>query len=122
MPTMDQLPAREEPASPNVAIANAIVRLYRTHFGRGPTKARAILNGDVVAVLLEDVLTTAEKTLVERGHTDQVVEQRMILQYAIAEEFTGAVEDATGRKVRLFVSGVNAVASSASELFALEPE
>ena len=118
----DQATQRDGPASATVAISNAIVQLYRTHFGRGPTKARVVWQGDVVTVLLEDVLTTAERTLVEAGHVNQVVEQRMILQYAMADQFTGAVEESTGRKVRLFVSGVNAEAASATEVFALQPD
>jgi uncharacterized protein YbcI len=117
-----QRPTREGPVSPSVTISNSIVRLYRTHFGRGPTKTRVILQGDLVAVLLEDVLTTAERTLVESGHSQQVSTQRTLLQYALADQFASAVEEATGRTVRMFVSGVNAEASSASELFALEPE
>src|SRR6185369_5444792 len=58
------------------AIANAIVRLHAEHYGRGPTRARAHVAEDFVLVVLEDVFTTAERTLVAAGRADRVREAR----------------------------------------------
>ena len=45
-------------AAPLLEISNAMVRLYKDAFGRGPTKARAMLAGtDVVLVVLGDGFT-----------------------------------------------------------------
>ena len=39
-------------------ISNAMVRLYKEAYGRGPTKARALFAGpDTLVVLLEDSMT-----------------------------------------------------------------
>jgi hypothetical protein len=46
----------------------------------------------------------------------------MHFQYLGEEDFVGAVERITGRKVRAFVSGVDTRRDAASELFYLEPE
>ena len=42
-------------------VSNAMIRLYKEYFGRGPTQARAHWAGpDSLVVLLEDTLTPAE--------------------------------------------------------------
>ena len=45
----------------------AVVRLFSEHTGRGPTKARTTIDGELVVVLLHDSMTHAEKTLVQAG-------------------------------------------------------
>jgi uncharacterized protein YbcI len=43
-------------------VANAMVRLFKEQFGRGPTKARASWAGpDVLTVVLENTFTPAER-------------------------------------------------------------
>src|SRR5690242_8965497 len=54
------------------AVANAIVRLHAEYYGRGPTRARAHVADDHVLVVLEDVFTTAERTLVAAGRGEHV--------------------------------------------------
>ena len=67
--------------SPLLDISNAMVRLYKETFGRGPTKARAHFAGpDTLAVLLEDTLTVAERRLVALGEHERVREHRLFLQ------------------------------------------
>jgi hypothetical protein len=47
--------------SPLLQISNAMVRLYKEAFGRGPTKARSQFVGtDTLVVVLEDSMTVAE--------------------------------------------------------------
>src|SRR3954451_8628714 len=50
-----------------LAVSNAIVRLHKKYFGKGPTKARAYYDGDVITVVLRDVYTRAELTLLGGG-------------------------------------------------------
>jgi len=45
----------------------------------------------------------------------------MHFQYMSEDDFVGAVEEITGRKVRAFVSGMDTRNDVASELFYLEP-
>jgi uncharacterized protein YbcI len=103
------------------AVANAVVRLHAEHFGRGPTRARAHITEDFVLVVLEDVLTVAERTLVAAGHGRRVEAARSLLAEAVHQRFVETVEDLTGRTVRAYVSRTSADPELATELFILEP-
>jgi uncharacterized protein YbcI len=104
------------------ALANAVVRLHAEHFGRGPTRARAHVAEDFVLVVLEDVFTTAERTLVAAGRADKVRETRAAFAEVMRERFCAAVEDAVGRRVRAYFSETHVDPEMAVELFVLEPE
>jgi uncharacterized protein YbcI len=104
------------------AIANAIVRLHAEHYGRGPTRARAHVADDFVLVVLEDVFTTAERTLVAAGRAQQVKETRDALAEAMRERFCDAVELVCGRRVRAYFSQTHVDPEMAVELFLLEPD
>ena len=104
-------------------VSNAMVRLYKEMFGRGPTKARSGLSGpDTLVCTLEDTFTPAERKMVEADELQRLRELRMYFQHASENEFVGAVEQITGRKVRAFVSGMDVHRDVATEVFYLEPE
>ena len=88
-----------------LAISNAVVRLHKKYFGKGPTKARAYFDGDVVTCVLSDVYTRAERTLLENGHTATVLNHRHALQEAVRDEFVAAIEQITERTVVGFFTG-----------------
>ncbi|MGN6188997.1 MAG: Na-translocating system protein MpsC family protein [Conexibacter sp.] len=91
------------------AVANEMVRLYKEQFGRGPMKARANWCGDdLLCVTLEETLTPAERNLAALGQHERLRETRMFFQYATVREFCEPVERITDRKVRSFVSGMDA--------------
>jgi uncharacterized protein YbcI len=103
-------------------ITNAMVRLYKELFGRGPTKARTNYAGpDTLVSTIENSLTPAERNMLELDEHQKVREVRMFFQHASEAEFTGAVEEITGRKVRAFVSGMDTHRDVSSEVFYLEP-
>jgi uncharacterized protein YbcI len=114
-----ELPA--DRGSARSAIATAIVRLHAENYGRGPTRARAHLHEDYVLVVLEDVLTTAERTLVAAGHSAQVEAARDALNEILRPQFVEAVESVTGRRVRAFFCQTHFDPEAAVELFLLEP-
>jgi hypothetical protein len=62
------------------AISRAVVRLFSDHTGRGPTKARTTIDGELVVVLLHDSMTHAEKTLVQAGKHAEVLQIRRTFQ------------------------------------------
>jgi uncharacterized protein YbcI len=101
-----------------------MVRLYKEQFGRGPTKARSSWSGrDMVVVLLEDTLTPAERNLVYLGEFQRLRDTRMLFQYSFVKQFCAPVERITGRKVRSFISGIDAEADGTSlEVFVLHPD
>jgi uncharacterized protein YbcI len=123
-PSIDrELPDRSsEGGSARSAIANAVVRLHAEHYGRGPTRARAHVADDHVLVILEDVFTTAERTLVAAGRGDHVKASRDAFNDVFRDAFVGAVETITGRRVRAFFCQTHLDPEMAVELFVLEPE
>jgi uncharacterized protein YbcI len=104
------------------AISNELTRLHREYYGRGPTRARAYIQDDLVAVVLEETFTRAERTLVDRGEIDAIQQIRRRFQQQMADEFTAVVEQATGRKVRAFLSETNLEADVSVEIFILAEE
>jgi uncharacterized protein YbcI len=66
-----------------MAISNEMVRIYKTLFGRGPTKARTNWAGpDALTVLLEDTLTPAERNMVKMDEHQRLRDVRMFRQSA----------------------------------------
>jgi uncharacterized protein YbcI len=62
------------------AVSNAMVKLHKEQFGRGPTNARSYFAGpDTLVCTLEDALLPAERTMVEMGEHHRVRESRMFL-------------------------------------------
>ena len=85
-------------------ISKEIVRLQAEYYGKGPTKAKTYIVDDLVVVVLEESFTRAEKTLVERGEREAIQQIRRRFQQQMAESFISIVEQATGRRVRTFLS------------------
>lgn len=82
------------------AITNGIVKLFRDYYGRGPTKAKTyFLDDTYVVCVLEETMTTVERTLVECGKGDMVRQVRLTFQEAMGDEFMGVVSTALGRPV-----------------------
>jgi uncharacterized protein YbcI len=119
--TEPDLPVSDR-GSARSAIANAVVRLHAEHYGRGPTRARAHISDDFVLVLLEDVFTTAERTLVAAGRGEEVKRSRDAFNDVLRDRFVAAVEGATGRRVRAFMCETHLEPELAVELFILEPD
>ena len=120
----DGLKTDGRPRSPvTLQIAEEMVRLYKTTFGRGPTRARAdFANRDLIIVSLENTLTPAERKMAALGEHQRLRDVRLYFQHVTEAEFTEIIERVTGRTVRGFVSGLDTRADIATEIFYLEPE
>ena len=103
-------------------ISREIVRLQAEYYGKGPTKAKTYLVEDLVVVVLEETFTRAEKTLAERGERDAIEHIRRRFQQQMADSFTSIVEQATGRKVRAFLSETDIDTDVSVETFLLAEE
>ena len=116
--------ASGEDSSPVGAVAaeisNAIVHLLSERYGRGPTKAKTYLFDNYVFCVLQNVLTTAEQTLVDSGQAELVRKTRLAFQEALADEFTQAVAEATGKRVVAYHSQVVFEPDMGFEIFVLE--
>ena len=102
-------------------ISRAVVKIHAEHYGRGPDRAKTIWQRDVIVCLLEEVYTPAERTLIQAGRFDQVRSLRTAFEDEVEPLLRAAVEAVTGRRVRAFLSQVNADPELASEVFVLEP-
>jgi uncharacterized protein YbcI len=103
-------------------ISNAVVRIYKEQFGRGPTMAKSsYADSNTLVCTLRDTLTPAERKMVGMGEQQRLRDLRMFLQYASEAEFRDAIEEITGRTVEAFISGIDAVNDVACEVFYLEP-
>jgi uncharacterized protein YbcI len=102
-------------------ISNAMVRIHKEHWGKGPTKARTIYTEDIVLTRLDQIFTQAETTLIRAGREEEVRNMRIAFQRELEHEFVGAVERLTGRKVQAFISEIHAGTNMGIELFVLEP-
>ena len=103
-------------------VSNGIVQLLRETYGRGPTKAKSYLNDNVLLVVLEDILTTVEKTLLDDGRDELVREVRLSYQTAESNRFKSVVEEALNRKVVTYHSQVTFDPPMGFEFFVLRPE
>jgi uncharacterized protein YbcI len=103
-------------------IANEIVRLQAEYYGKGPTRAKTYIVEDLVVVVLEESFTRAEKTLAQRGEREAIEHIRRRFQQQMADEFTSVVEQATARKVRVFLSETNIEQDVSVETFLLADE
>lgn len=100
-------------------VSRGVVSVYKEEFGRGPTRARAFFNDDVVTVVLEDSLTGVETSLVEHGEGDIVSRMRDGFQAAVCDRLVAIVEAETGREVKAFMSDHSVLPDYAVEIFVL---
>lgn len=102
-------------------ISNGLVTLLKEFYGRGPDAAKTHVNDDLVVCLLRGGFTRAEQTLLDGGHGDQVIQQRMVFQDVMRKRFEEVVEKATGRTVIGFMSGNQQDPDMICEVFVLAP-
>src|SRR5215210_1991265 len=114
-------PAARPDGSPSATISRAIVQLMARYSGRGPTRARTTVADDHVVVVLEEALTTSERSLVDAGERDLVRRERETLQRLMRDDARTAVEVATGRTVRLVLCDIEPEAGVALQFFLFAP-
>jgi uncharacterized protein YbcI len=101
------------------AISAAIVQIFSDAYGRGPTKAKTYAFDDYLLCVLEDLLTTVEKTLIEKGQETLVRQVRLRFQEAESGQFKSAVEEVVGRPVIAYHSKMTFHPAVGFEMFVL---
>ena len=61
-------------------ITNRIVALMREHYGRGPIKAKTYVLDNLIVCVLSNGFTAIERTMMEGGEPDRVLEMRRDFQ------------------------------------------
>jgi uncharacterized protein YbcI len=103
----------------NAEIARAVVHTYRSFRGRGPSKARALFRDDVLVVVLEDVMTPSERSLVANGRGDDALALRKEVHEVMRPALVAAVEALAGSSVRALIGESNSNPDVAVEVFLL---
>jgi uncharacterized protein YbcI len=103
------------------AVSNAMTKMHRESYGRGPNSVRTVVGHDHVICFLEDLYTPVERTLLDGGEMEAVRETRLAFQRVMKKPFVAAVEEITGRTVRAFLSQVTFDPDISVEMFVLEP-
>ena len=104
------------------AISQAVVRIHAEHYGKGATQAKTyVWDDDVVVCVLRDVLTVAERTLVDVERADSVREMRSTFQATLERTQRTAIESLTGRRVDSIMSQVDPARGLGVEVFLLAP-
>lgn len=111
--------APETAGSLRAAIANAMVGMMKSHYGRGPTAGKAWLLDDYVFVAMEGGLTRSEETLVAAGKEEEVRSYRLAFQATVSETATRAISELTGREVLTYHSQIVFHPVRAFEIFVL---
>jgi uncharacterized protein YbcI len=104
-----------------LAISNLVVRLLSEYTGRGPTQARTHFNDNLVTVVVRDLLTKGERSLIRDGKSELVLETRKAYQFTMRNDLTEGVEEITGRRVIAFLSANHLDPDIAIESFMLAP-
>ena len=108
-------------SSPAAMISTAAVQLLHDYTGRGPTKAKTTIAGDLVAIVLADTLTAGERKLVENGRAERVLALRHDYQTVMRTDLIALVERNLERRVVAFMSQNHIDPDFGVEIFVLEP-
>jgi uncharacterized protein YbcI len=103
----------------NAAIARAVVGIHRHCVARGTGRGPWVFHGNIVVVVLEDPLVTAERTLAASGHQIRVIRLPEELLKAMRLDLIAAVERLTDREVTALMGQTNVKPAMASQIFVL---
>jgi len=98
-------------------ITNRIVALMREHYGRGPIKAKTYVLDNLIVCVLSDGFTAIERTMMEGGEPERVLEMRRDFQRMMKVRYSAMVEELTGRKVLAFLSQAHIEPDLTIEMF-----
>lgn len=101
-------------------MATSVVHIHAELVGRGPTRTRAILNDNLVVVLMLEALTKAELALAANGDPDAAREMRRQLQRVMRTRLTASIEALAGRRVTAMLSDTDPDADVAVLIFVLD--
>src|SRR3954468_4735090 len=94
---------RSDPSGSHaLAISNLVVRLLSEYTGRGATRARTHFNDNLITVVVQDLLTKGERSLIRDGKGHLVLQTRKAYQDTMSSDLKDGVEEITGRRVIAF--------------------
>jgi uncharacterized protein YbcI len=101
-------------------ITNRIVALVREHYGRGPIKAKTYVLDNLIVCVLSNGFTAIERTMMEGGEPDRVLEMRRDFQRLMKTRYSHLLEELTGRKLLAFLSQAHVEPDLTVEMFLMD--
>jgi uncharacterized protein YbcI len=101
-------------------ITNRIVALVREHYGRGPIKAKTYVLDNLIVCVLSNGFTAIERTMMEGGEPDRVLEMRRDFQRLMKTRYSDLLEELTGRKLLAFLSQAHVEPDLTVEMFLMD--
>ena len=101
-------------------ITNRIVAFMREHYGRGPIKAKTYVLDNLIVCVLTDGFTAIERTMMEGGEPQRVLDMRRDFQRMMKERYSEMIEQLTGRKVLAFLSQAHVEPDLTIEIFLMD--
>ncbi|MGO9498818.1 MAG: Na-translocating system protein MpsC family protein [Solirubrobacteraceae bacterium] len=101
-------------------ITNRIVALMREHYGRGPIKAKTYVLDNLIVCVLSDGFTAIERTMMEGGEPERVLEMRRDFQRMMKVRYSELIEELTGRHVLAFLSQAHVEPDLTVEMFLMD--
>ena len=101
-------------------ITNRIVAFMREHYGRGPIKAKTYVLDNLIVCVLSDGFTAIERTMMEGGEPDRVLEMRRDFQRMMKQRYSDMIQELTGRTVLAFLSQAHVEPDLTIEIFLMD--
>ena len=101
-------------------ITNRIVGMMREHYGRGPIKAKTYVLDNLIVCVLSDGFTAIERTMMEGGEPERVLEMRRDFQRLMKGRYSEMIEELTGRKMLAFLSQAHVDPDLTIEMFLMD--
>ncbi|HEX5194992.1 MAG TPA: DUF2294 domain-containing protein [Solirubrobacteraceae bacterium] len=101
-------------------ISTEMVQAMKQLYGKGPVSAKSYLVDDLLFVVMREMITQAERTMLDAGRGDTVREFRQEFENEVAETLTSIVERLTGRRVVTYQSQVLFDPNLTVEIFVFE--
>ena len=92
----------------------------REHYGRGPIKAKTYVLDNLIVCVLTDGFTAIERTMMEGGEPDRVLDMRRDFQRMMKQRYTEMIEALTARKVLAFLSQAHVEPDLTIEIFLMD--
>jgi uncharacterized protein YbcI len=101
-------------------ITNRLVALIREHFGRGPIKAKTYVLDNLIVCVLSDGFTPVERTMMEGGEPERVLELRRGFQRVMKDRYRDLIEELTGVHVLASLSQAHVQPDLTIEMFLMD--
>ena len=101
-------------------ITNRIVSMMREHYGRGPIKAKTYVLDNLIVCVLTDGFTAIEKTMMEGGEPERVLDMRRDFQRMMKIRYSQMIEELTGHTVLAFLSQAHVDPDLTIEVFLVD--